>query len=103
MTTPSESEAGTYHDTRPAIASVETLLQQKKTRASGAGVKPDDGLTPLDRKQVCLDPSSQALLSRVGGGNLSLGIVFSCGQNGSVNVCRDHQQDQSKYAATDRE
>lgn len=49
-------------------------MQQKKTRAPGAGVKPDDGATSLDRKQVRLDPESEAILSTVGGGNLSLGI-----------------------------
>lgn len=52
----------------------EELLQQKNKRASGAGVKPKDGVSPMDRKQVRLDPSTDALLSRIGGGNLSLGV-----------------------------
>lgn len=47
---------------------------QKKTRASGAGVKPEDMASPLERKQIRIDPASDLLLSRVGGGNLSLGI-----------------------------
>lgn len=50
------------------------MTEQKKTRAPGAGVKPDDRVSQLDRKQVRLDPESEAILSRVGGGNLSLGI-----------------------------
>ena len=37
-------------------------------------MKPDDGVSPLDRKQVRLDPESEAILSKIGGGNLSLGI-----------------------------
>lgn len=50
------------------------MIKQKKTRAPGAGVKPDDGASPLARKQVRLDPETEAILSRLGGGNLSLGI-----------------------------
>lgn len=50
------------------------MTEQKKTRAPGAGVKPDDGVSPLNRKQVRLDPASEAILSKLGGGNLSLGI-----------------------------
>jgi len=50
------------------------MVIKKKTRAPGAGVKPDDGCSPLNRKQVCLDPESEAILSLVGEGNLSLGI-----------------------------
>lgn len=46
----------------------------KQTRASGAGVKPEDGCSPLDRKQIRIDPESEAILSRIGKGNLSLGI-----------------------------
>ncbi len=50
------------------------MTEQKKTRAPGAGVKPNDGVSQLDRKQVRIDPESEEILSRVGGGNLSLGI-----------------------------
>jgi hypothetical protein len=49
-------------------------MDTKKKRASGAGVKPDDGVSPLDRKQIRIDPESDAILSKIGGGNLSLGI-----------------------------
>ena len=49
-------------------------MEPKKTRAPGAGVKPDDGASPLDRKQVRIDPATEAVLSKIGGGNLSLGI-----------------------------
>lgn len=48
--------------------------QRIRKRASGAGVKPEDGATPLERKQIRLDPASEAILVKVGGGNLSLGI-----------------------------
>lgn len=51
-----------------------TTDQKKKTRAPGAGVKADDGATQLARKQVRIDPETDALLSKVGAGNLSLGI-----------------------------
>lgn len=47
---------------------------QKRTRAPGAGVKADDGVTATERKQVRLDAESEAVLAKVGGGNLSLGI-----------------------------
>lgn len=50
------------------------MIKQKKKRASGAGVKPDDGVSPLARKQIRLDPDSEAILWKIGGGNLSLGI-----------------------------
>jgi hypothetical protein len=50
------------------------MAEQKKTRAPGAGVKADDGVTKTERKQVRLDAESAALLVKVGGGNLSLGI-----------------------------
>lgn len=43
-------------------------------RASGAGVKASDGAQPLDRKQVRIDSESEAILSKIGDGNLSLGI-----------------------------
>jgi hypothetical protein len=49
------------------------LTEQKKTRAPGAGVKADDGVA-TQRKQVRLDAESEAILLKVGGGNLSLGI-----------------------------
>lgn len=47
---------------------------QKRKRAPGAGVKADDGVTATERKQVRLDAETEAVLARVGGGNLSLGI-----------------------------
>ena len=47
---------------------------EKKTRAPGAGVKPDDGVSPLARKQVRVDPVTEAILSQVGAGNFSLGL-----------------------------
>lgn len=47
---------------------------EKKTRASGAGVKPEDGCAPLERKQIRIDPESEAILAKIGKGNLSLGI-----------------------------
>lgn len=49
------------------------MTEQKKTRAPGAGVKADDGVTTA-RKQVRLDADSEAVLLKIGGGNLSLGI-----------------------------
>jgi hypothetical protein len=51
-----------------------TVPTIKKKRAPGAGVKADDGAKPLDRKQVRIDPATDALLSSIGSGNLSLGI-----------------------------
>lgn len=48
-------------------------LSKPKTRAPGAGVKPDDRASPVDRKQIRLDPTSEEILSKIGGGNLSLG------------------------------
>lgn len=51
-----------------------TVAPIKKTRAPGAGVKPDDGAAPLDRKQIRLDPGTESLLAALGGGNLSLGV-----------------------------
>jgi hypothetical protein len=47
---------------------------EKKTRSPGAGVKPEDGCSSLTRKQVRIDPESEAILSLIGKGNLSLGI-----------------------------
>lgn len=49
-------------------------MLRKKTRASGAGVKAEDGVTATDRKQVRVDETSEQILCRVGGGNFSLGI-----------------------------
>lgn len=49
------------------------MTEQKKKRAPGAGVKADDGAVTA-RKQVRLDVESEAILLKVGGGNLSLGI-----------------------------
>ena len=48
-------------------------VTEKKKRAPGAGVKADDGAT-TKRKQVSLDAATEAILCKVGGGNLSLGI-----------------------------
>lgn len=48
-------------------------IAPKRTRASGAGVRPDDGVTHLG-KQIRIDPASEAILAKIGGGNLSLGI-----------------------------
>lgn len=50
------------------------MIAEKKTRAPGAGVKPEDDCSPLNRKQVRIDPESEATLSLIGKGNLSLGI-----------------------------
>lgn len=50
------------------------MTKQKKTRAPGAGVKADDGCTNLVRKQVMTDPETDAILSKIGKGNLSLGM-----------------------------
>jgi hypothetical protein len=47
---------------------------EKKTRASGAGVKPDDGATDLERTQARLDPATKKIMAKVGAGNVSLGI-----------------------------
>lgn len=54
----------------------ESMMQnpEKRKRAPGAGVKADDGVTGLERKQVRLDADTEALLFQVGGNNLSLGI-----------------------------
>lgn len=49
-------------------------MSEKKTRAPGAGVKADDGVKNLERKQVSIDAATAAILEMVGGGNLSLGI-----------------------------
>ena len=48
--------------------------QVKKTRAPGAGVKPDDGAAPLERVQARLDEATKAVLAAIGDGNVSLGI-----------------------------
>lgn len=50
------------------------MTKQKKTRAPGAGVKADDGCTGLERKQVVIDAETDAILSKIGKGNLSLGM-----------------------------
>lgn len=50
------------------------MTVQKKKRAPGAGVKADDGCTNLERKQIMIDANSEAILARIGKGNLSLGI-----------------------------
>ena len=49
------------------------MTSQKKTRAPGAGVKADDGVM-TERKQVRLDAAAEAVLLKIGAGNLSLGI-----------------------------
>jgi hypothetical protein len=50
------------------------FMNEKRTRASGAGVKPEDLCEKLERKQVRLDPETVLILSRIGKKNLSLGI-----------------------------
>lgn len=50
------------------------MTKQKQTRAPGAGVKAEDGCAPLERKQIRIDPESEAILAKIGKGNLSLGI-----------------------------
>lgn len=45
-----------------------------RKRASGAGVKPDDGAQNLQRKQILIDASAEAIFLALGGGNLSLGV-----------------------------
>lgn len=50
------------------------MTVQKKTRAPGAGVKADDGCTGLERKQVIIDSETDVILSKIGKGNLSLGM-----------------------------
>lgn len=49
-------------------------MVQTRQRAPGAGVKASDGAKKLDRKQVRIDQVSEAILSKIGDGNLSLGI-----------------------------
>lgn len=48
-------------------------MDKVRKRASGAGVKADDGAKPLNRRQILLDEASEALFLQVGDGNLSLG------------------------------
>lgn len=48
--------------------------EKKRQRASGAGVKADDGAKDLVRKQVLLDAGAEAVFLGIGDGNLSLGI-----------------------------
>jgi len=50
------------------------VTKEKKTRAPGAGVKADDDCTGLARKQVLIDVDTDAILSKIGKGNLSLGM-----------------------------
>jgi hypothetical protein len=50
------------------------MVEAKKKRAPGAGVKADDGVTGLERVQVRLDPESQVLADKIGKGNVSLGL-----------------------------
>jgi hypothetical protein len=59
---------------RQATGGNRSAEPEKKTRAPGAGVKADDGASPLERKQVRIDPETERILSLVGDGNLSLGI-----------------------------
>lgn len=46
----------------------------KLTRAPGAGIKAKDGAKDVERRQVMVDPDSLAVLEKIGGGNLSLGV-----------------------------
>lgn len=48
------------------------MTEPKKKRAPGAGVKPDDGVHG-ERKQLRLDAPTEAIFSRIGDGNVSLG------------------------------
>jgi hypothetical protein len=41
-------------------------MTEKRTRASGAGVKPEDLCEQLERKQIRLDPESILILSKIG-------------------------------------
>lgn len=50
------------------------MKPEKQTRAPGAGVKAEDGCAQLERKQIRIDPQSEAILAKIGKGNLSLGI-----------------------------
>lgn len=45
---------------------------EKRKRAPGAGVKPDDGVHG-ERKQLRLDAVTEAIFAKIGDGNVSLG------------------------------
>lgn len=47
-------------------------MEAKKKRKPGAGVKPDDGVHG-ERKQLRLDPATEAIFAKIGAGNVSLG------------------------------
>ncbi|MYM92663.1 hypothetical protein [Duganella vulcania] len=51
-----------------------TSVPKGRIRAPGAGVKADDGAKPLMRKQINIDAETFALLTAVGGDQLSLGV-----------------------------
>lgn len=40
-------------------------VEEKKTRAPGAGVKAGDGATDLERVQIMIDPATKALLEPI--------------------------------------
>jgi hypothetical protein len=52
----------------------DVTANEKKKRASGAGVKADDGVLDTERSQVRLDPESKTLAAKIGKGNVSLGL-----------------------------
>lgn len=50
------------------------VTKPARKRAPGGGGKADDGVCDPERKLVLVDPATVAVLTAVGGGNLSLGI-----------------------------
>lgn len=66
-----QEDSGLQQD---AVDEVAPTAKIKRTRNLGAGPKADDGVKRLTRKQVKLDEETIRILTRVGGGNLSLGV-----------------------------
>jgi hypothetical protein len=66
-----QEDGGSMQD---AVDDVAPAAKIKRTRTLGAGPKADDGVKRLTRKQVKLDEETIRILTRVGGGNLSLGV-----------------------------
>ncbi len=66
-----QEDGGSMQD---AVDEVAPAAKIKRTRVLGGGPRADDGLKRLTRKQVMLDAETIRILSRVGGGNLSLGV-----------------------------
>ena len=50
------------------------MEEKIRKRAPGAGVKSADGVTDVERRNVMIDPPGAAILEKIGGGNLSLGV-----------------------------